>query len=78
MNETIIAQQGVMTFDKPYEIRPNGIFFRNTNCGMTFVGKGRGDLETLLTIQDTLNLAYQYGFSHGSHAQMTMMNNKQK
>lgn len=56
--------QGAVTMESPFEIRSNGIFFKNSNWGLELYG-GNPHLPTITSIQQTLNDAYGMGFSEG-------------
>lgn len=58
--------QGAVTMDNPFDIRENGIFFKNSNWGLQLVNPSTHlELSTLTAIKNCLNQAYQTGFSDG-------------
>lgn len=65
MTESEYCMQGAVTTQDMFEIRSDGIFFKNSDKGLELFGSATPDINTLLAIRDVLNKAYQVGFSDG-------------
>jgi hypothetical protein len=61
-------KQGVATTEEPFKIYKDGIFFRtDTGFGLQITKFGN-DMETVISMKDCLNRAYQFGFTDGASA----------
>lgn len=70
MDQTI-CKQGAISVNEPFEVKSNGIFYKNTNWGLEFIGIN-ADTNTTLAIKNCLNQAYQKGYTDGVTVGLSM------
>lgn len=57
-------KQGAITFEKPYVIKPDGVYFRETTLGIKFTRSF--PISTYIAAKEALDAAYQRGYEEAA------------